>query len=347
MHKYQVKLTPTSSFFFGTEKHSGLANNGDTIANYFVESNLYPQQTTILGALRYFLLQNADEAVFKNNRIQDKTLAADLIGPASFGMTDKRQDFGNILKLGPLYLLKDNEPFHFAPLDHGNSMNANGTLVNNSKTNYTAKYHATFIAEKLVNGKGESEQLSDLIKDQVQVGNKKNSEEEGYYKQNLKHMKKEWAFAIDLETKNEIKNETKFVTLGGEKSIFRIEFKAIEEFQNLGGIPKYDRPQSYILCQSDCYIETSALQELASWGITEAVSFRNLRATVKDTNKYASLNVKDANKLKRTQRLNLLKRGSVIYFDKPENLKKAIGLIQEQENAIKIGFNHITIQNEI
>ena len=344
MPKYQVKLTPTSSFFFGTEKHSGLAENEDTIANYFVESNLYPQQTTILGALRYFLLQNASDLVFKNNRIQDRKLASDLIGPSSFGMNESLQGFGEIEKIGPLYLLKDNESFRFGPYDHGSSMDADGTLLNDSKKQYTAKYHAAFIAEKLVNAKGESEKLSDIIKDQVQVGNKKNSEEEGYYKQNLKFMIKDWAFAVELETENELKNETKFVTLGGEKSIFKIEFTPLDSSQVANGMPKFDRQQSYIFCQSDCYLETSPLQEFASWGITEAVSFRNLRATVKDTNKYASLNVKDANKLKRTHRLNLLKRGSIIYFDKPENLKKAIELFQKQENAIKIGFNHITIQ---
>ena len=75
MYTYLIKLTPLDKFFFGQKK-----TFGDDNANYFVYSSHFPQQTTLLGLLRYQLLQIAGEDVFKDNKIQDTNKAAKLIG---------------------------------------------------------------------------------------------------------------------------------------------------------------------------------------------------------------------------------------------------------------------------
>lgn len=67
MATYLIKLTPLDKFFFGQKK-----TFGDDNVNYVVYSSFFPQQTALLGLLRYQVLQIAGEEVFKNNKIQDK-----------------------------------------------------------------------------------------------------------------------------------------------------------------------------------------------------------------------------------------------------------------------------------
>lgn len=101
MSTYLIKLTPLDKFFFGQKK-----TFGDDNANYFVYSSHFPQQTTLLGLLRYQLLQIAGEDVFKDNKIQDTNKAAKLIGEQSFSpfVKDKLQ-FGIIQSLSPVFII--------------------------------------------------------------------------------------------------------------------------------------------------------------------------------------------------------------------------------------------------
>ena len=89
-------MTPVDSFFFGGEKHD---NNEK--ANYFVEFNCYPQQTTILGFLRYLLLIEND--LIGTDEI--KTKGEPIIGKESFDYTNTNQSFGRIKSISPLYFL--------------------------------------------------------------------------------------------------------------------------------------------------------------------------------------------------------------------------------------------------
>ena len=113
MSTYLIKLTPLDKFFFGQKK-----NFGDDNANYFVYSSLFPQQTTLLGLLRYQLLQIAGEEIFKDNKIQDEHKAGELIGKQSFSpfVKDKLQ-FGIIQSLSPVFIIdKKNKDEYFRPV---------------------------------------------------------------------------------------------------------------------------------------------------------------------------------------------------------------------------------------
>ncbi|KGN75943.1 CRISPR-associated protein Cmr3 [Porphyromonas gulae] len=110
---YLIKLTPLDKFFFGQKK-----TFGDDNANYFVYSSHFPQQTALLGLLRYQLLQIAGVDVFKDNKIQDTNKAAKLIGEQSFSpfVKDKLQ-FGIIQSLSPVFIIdKMNEDEYFLPV---------------------------------------------------------------------------------------------------------------------------------------------------------------------------------------------------------------------------------------
>ncbi|MCY1634985.1 type III-B CRISPR module-associated Cmr3 family protein [Marinifilum sp. D737] len=95
---YKIQLIPQGSFFFGNEN-----TFGDNNQNYFVRSNYFPQQTSLLGMLRYELLKSSPE-VFKNNKITDKVGAINLIGAQSFVNEKKRGDFGIIKNIYPVFI---------------------------------------------------------------------------------------------------------------------------------------------------------------------------------------------------------------------------------------------------
>ena len=59
--KYKIDLKPIGTFFFGSDKKFG---EGDEV-NYFAQSSLFPQQTSILGMLRKEILVQYEEYPFK------------------------------------------------------------------------------------------------------------------------------------------------------------------------------------------------------------------------------------------------------------------------------------------
>lgn len=95
MSNYKISLQPLGPYFFGGEN-----TFGEDGTAYFVQSKYLPQQTALLGLLRYELLA-------QNNLLGrfDKKIWADLIGEASFQYpSDTIQNFGAIKKMSSLFL---------------------------------------------------------------------------------------------------------------------------------------------------------------------------------------------------------------------------------------------------
>jgi CRISPR-associated protein Cmr3 len=95
---YQVHLTPLERFFFGSEKTFG-KNNQDS---YFVRSRYYPQQTTILGMLRYLLLFQND-LMDKTGKVSNEDAANQLIGKSGFSPVSDT-NYGKILSISPIFI---------------------------------------------------------------------------------------------------------------------------------------------------------------------------------------------------------------------------------------------------
>lgn len=112
-NNFLITLKPVTPFFFGGENTFG--EGGE--ANFFVRSNYLPQQTTLLGFLRYELL-------LQNNLLgtnpKDTNWAA-LIGPDSFKETGDgfTSDFGAIQSLSPVFLSNGMEHYICQSFDWG------------------------------------------------------------------------------------------------------------------------------------------------------------------------------------------------------------------------------------
>ncbi len=101
---YNIILKPLSPFFWGTEQVSELGNK----RSYYLQSALYPQQTAILGMLRYQALAQYGllSAPGSNRPLEGKNL----IGESSF--TNQNTDgYGAIQQLSPVQLQKGESVF--------------------------------------------------------------------------------------------------------------------------------------------------------------------------------------------------------------------------------------------
>lgn len=114
MRSYLVTLAPLGKFFFGGDMTFLVGTDEKSehnagYASYIIESNKFPQQTSLLGMMRYLLL-SADEKAFDKVRkkIVDRDAARALIGPGSFAVQPGHgeNDFGKIAGIGPCFLLR-------------------------------------------------------------------------------------------------------------------------------------------------------------------------------------------------------------------------------------------------
>lgn len=361
MAYYQFKLTPVNTFFFGSEKH-----DNDEKANYFVESNCYPQQTTILGLIRYYMLYK-HELIGSGNINKE---GGKFIGNESFKYDESFKDdeatpsFGKILSVSPLYFIKDTEDkdskvkatevFMPAPLDLEYQMkqeNDNYSLIKDNKV-YTAKIGALNL--KLCNADGEK--MTDLFSAKAkdnpvmfpvcQTGNEKSDEgaskDDKFYKQTSMKMNDNWSFGVQVELAEDMVEETLFLPFGGEKSIFKIEIqKVTKPWESFQALKHYHRDLPMIFLLSDSFAK-SEIMSLTTFAVNHVVSFRNLRSSV-NTENYSAFG-KNTNGLKRSSRYNLLSRGSVLYFNNSDDRSNAIKLL-ENKHCQTIGFNAFKLIN--
>lgn len=111
MSKYLITLTPLGKFFFGGDMTFQVGKDkkdsfNTEYSSYIIKSNKYPQQTSLLGMLRYLLLSK-DETAFDRNKkeIIDTQVAKILIGEKGFCVNGEN-DFGMIKMLHPCFLQK-------------------------------------------------------------------------------------------------------------------------------------------------------------------------------------------------------------------------------------------------
>lgn len=348
---YQIKLTPVNAYFFGGEKHSKNDKNPNGFEmDYFAKSEFYPQQTMLLGALRYYLLlKNELLNPQKQGKVKE---AGELIGSNSFIYDDQgiEQDFGAIKSLSSLYFFKSDlyfksksQKYIIAPLDEDFELKIQ--YGNYFLDGYGAKegYFPCLINiqdKSKISLLKKNEQDKDFIFSAYPtVGNKKGekgkSEDDGFYKLTMYRLNEGWSFAFEAEIDLDLEEDKVFIPFGAEKQMFSFEILKIEQETNLE-ISQKERTISAIYCLSDCFVNEEIWQFL-SFAINEKVSFRNLQSKTSSEN-YSSF----SKGYKRGSRYNLLRRGSVLYFENDDLFNK-VDTLFKNANAEKIGFNKIQI----
>lgn len=119
--RYIVKLTPTGKFFFGGDMRFGIGKE-EEFSSYIIESSTMPQQTSLLGMVRFLLLSN-DTGLFDKNNNQiipgKEGEVKKMIGSESFTVQENKEmnQFGKIKSIGPCFIYNNKKRYYRAPMD--------------------------------------------------------------------------------------------------------------------------------------------------------------------------------------------------------------------------------------
>lgn len=342
---YKFKLTPVGNFFFGTERTFGEGTN----TNYLAKSSYFPQQTSVLGMLRFeFLKQNGQIP------ITDKEKAEKLIGKDSFNSKNVR-DFGQILRLSPLFVQSDSEVFYHSarhkPLiseekkEFGELMFQNSGQVaysfglkdNKVGSNEITKpilenfNHKTWYKDYFQSFNSSNRLLfKDVFNEHSQIGITKKYDGEdknqAFFKKTSYSLKKGLSFGFWLELKEPIAWQKTMVFMGAERSTFllEIEKKDSQWYDSELSIRKTEN--NTIVLLSDAFLDKSIYQH-QFFAMTSLVDFRNFESNLSSNfNKVLS---------KTNRKLNLVKKGSVLF---PADFNETVKALQN-EIFTKIGYN--------
>jgi len=117
MSRYLIKLKPLDKFFFGGNITFGEGED----SKYLVKSNLFPQQTQILGMLRRELLVQNKLLTLKrkgewvgNSKVNDKAVqrAKELVGEQKFDLINKNFDLKKIKEISPVFLVDNQNRYY-------------------------------------------------------------------------------------------------------------------------------------------------------------------------------------------------------------------------------------------
>lgn|GEM_PF-4208983 len=366
MTEYLIELTPCDMFFFGTENRyrpkNSKADNLPFVADYFQRSMRFPQQTTILGTLRYLVLQENGQIP-----ITDEAKAKRLIGPNGFRVNEgTAQNYGAIQSLGPVFLRKDDKLYMPAPLhlfknDNGHQF-GEPKIVEGLTTNQPGQFiyfedydEKKGLSDVLVNIENMAETLEyeNVYVEVEKVGIMIKQREDAYYKQISYKFKPadHVSFVLKVTWDDDLwkpdVGKTYYVALGAEKHVFRLKFvpyqKAVEPRvpEGMGSTVRT------VILISDAYIE----ENTADFSVVKQRPFRYIESKVNVGGKYARW--KEASKgdkngdhnsndlaIRRSTRYNLFERGSVFFFLDHEKRNNFIRMLRAREDFTQIGYNH-------
>lgn len=359
MSKYLVKLIPLGKFFFGGDMTFKINNKETDFSSYIIHSFMTPQQTSILGMMRFLILSNCDEAFnIKENHIKDKKKADLLIGEKGFTVCKdhKEMNYCSILRIGPCFVLdiQNQMPYFKASRDTdlqiGESNEVDATVNGmhfqipdiyfkgeKETRHFTGKDYLPHYYQSLdgMNLKKEEE----LFIEDIRIGINKNysgkTESEAFYKQISYRLKENFCFAFEVEVSDSInltdcRYNKQIVKLGADDSYFVFEAEQIEK--NL--YPVLENELKVVLL-SDTYLPDLSTCHLR-FAITEVRPFRFLSITNSTDTKDYNVKYKSS---RSAERYDLYRAGSVFYFENKKDKEIFCKQIDSYADFKQIGYN--------
>ena len=200
-----------------------------------------------------------------------------------------------------------------------------------------------------------------------QIGIKKNddgaTEQNAFYKQTSYLLKKGFAFAFFVHLNGSempFKLNDALLEMGGERSGFKMEVEKISDVSDFAQVlPEFEpdiltgeiseeakgRIDAKILLTANAYANARELLRCCHFAITQTVPFRYVKTNIARTRHYYNLrdwDVDERGAPQRSQKYNLLQKGSVLYVKKSK-----LAQVEEALNAYKqfqkIGYNHYQV----
>lgn len=370
MSKYIVSLTPLGKYFFGgdtTFKVSDRNDYNERFSSYIIQSGLFPQQTSLLGMLRFLLLSN-DENSF--NKATQKIISADnaekIIGPQGFIINSDYacNNFEKIKNISPCFIETSADksqwiPLLPAPKDYGYSVSFASSVqisFNGKQGNapllrgYAPKEwkEDVYIGDKICIKSSEIFIEDPRIGIDKKYDGKTEKDDSSYYKQicyRLCSLKREFRFAFEVEVDDSIRLEASpyqhsVVNIGGDSSQFIFEARRAAEKTIVAYPESYNDEKGFeseykVILLSDSYLQRSEAAN-AQYALTHVVPFRFIQTTV-NTEDYSILSPTNL----RSSKYYLYQKGSVFFCntDQLSSLEKAL----DRPCFKQIGYNHYQI----
>jgi CRISPR-associated protein Cmr3 len=350
MANYLIKLTPCGKFFFGGDMRFKKGDTEDEqFSSYIIKSSTMPQQTSLLGMLRYLLLTQADESVFKDNSIQDVEKADSLIGKKSFTVNGNgaKNDFGAIKAIGPCFIMDSQDKCYFRTAatenfssiskDESSTAFINGRSITVHKL--TTTDNQTYTGKVWLSSKWKSSDGNSTITDEelfipdqrlgIALGKNGKTDDNAFYKQHSFRMKPGFSFAFEAEVDQELP-ERDIVKLGADDSMFIFEAK-----KNGAKYPTKKSNELSIVLLSNANLPRDI--EEVSYAVTSTRPFRFL--SIKNRKESYAYNNNGASGFTQSLRYELYEAGSTFFFKDNEAMKKFKARLDAQGDFKQIGYN--------
>ncbi len=359
MSKYQITLTPVDKFFFGGDMTFQVGNNekddfNTQFMSYIIKSSMFPQQTSLLGMLRFLILRNGGNEVFANGHIVNKDNSNKLIGEHSFSVNHDHHEneFGVIKGISHVKVRRTKgnvtTDLEFAPLFKELAFDDNsiGTynlkdfcIPNISKKEYDAKEGL-----KLELTDGENRYgLKAVFKEDRRIGNNRNIktghiDEGALFKQVSYRFNTEeanYCFVFEAEVDDSMALEDydrQIISVGADNSQFVLGITKDIKTNNIQPL------HNAIYLLSPTFLTREEARK-ATFAVTKLMPFRFLterEGNKEDDNRsYHILN----SKLRRSDRFELYAPGSVFYFRDEAQKQTFINIIENKREFRQIGYN--------
>lgn len=336
-----LEIKPAGYYFFGGEQTFNTVEKGkydEEITNYFAVSNRYPQQTGLLGMLRHTLLKLYDN--LNSTAVQKAEIIGGNFNP------ENDNPFGLIDSISPLviYNIAQNKILMPAPIDKQACNNFNGFGYSISSKKIYLKEPAEVLPDLSNfdykkdlygnwenNGEVFTEEM--IFKSVTKVGVNRNKETDGFYKQQMFGLKKDFSFGVWVDFSEQINEEKLIDTLmpfGADHGMVKLKF--------LRDVPKpseFEQPQTgnykSVMLLSDAFVDSDFFDAF-DYGITQFIDFRFIKS---GTENYYKM---DNSGFSKSNKSVLMKRGSVLYF---ADLSKVQNAIAKLNSSFKrIGYNY-------
>lgn len=340
-------------FFFGGDMTFTVNGLETDYTSYIIRSNKFPQQTSLLGMLRFLILRN-DPKVFdgSSQNITDREGAKVLIGAKSFELSGSKGDFGVIKNISPCYVQAKDESEKWTILsllpkdaylkvDFSKSTKAvlNGVEVDIPQTDYDPKkYHET---SYMVEGSNQTIKESDIFIEDVCNGINRNihtgkTDDNALFKQVSYRLKEgcRFAFYAGIDLDNLLDYNGQVVSVGADNSQFVIGISEGEEQKNEITEGKV------VTLLSHAYLTEKDLRSVR-FAITDIIPFKCM---ITHTDSVKSYN-------KRNQifgysdKLSLYAAGSVFYFKTESEASAFADKLKAHADFYQIGYNHFQVTN--
>lgn len=359
---YLITLTPTGKFFFGGDMTFEVkSNNPDAkeedeafnskFSSYIIRSNKFPQQTSLLGMLRFLILRN-EPAVFDSNTqsITKWKEAAKLIGERSFQNSDKANEYGIIKRLYPCFLQKEFEKGKWGDLvrsakDNGldvgfdslTSSIVNGktielpTLEFDTKKEYKVTYKQDSPTME-IDEEGEKgifiEELCNGINRDIVTGK---VAENAYFKQVFYRFDEGYRFAFyaDVNCDKLERFSGQLVSVGGDNSQFVIGIKEVDApiETKIRGIR--------VVLSSPAYLAVDDLKNVF-FAVSDTIPFKCMKTETESVTAYN----RRSQRYEYIEGLTLYDRGSVFFFNNEKDAQDFADKLKGHADFYQIGYNH-------